>query len=183
MKSKRLYALTLAAVLAFSVFALSASAQVGQYVNTSATDSNGDPVYFYAYTLDVNGDIVLGNAAPHGNNVVDSYDVDLTTAPGTATIYFKMGHVTITRPGAGVVFDDDVIVKDLTVDGGNVTFDIDPITGVGTVVIDDLSDYFETVNAATVARIPVTIAFFYPGAGTHPGGQNFILQLDTIPAA
>ncbi|MDR2671689.1 MAG: hypothetical protein LBC26_08230, partial [Oscillospiraceae bacterium] len=83
MKSK-VYALVLAAVLVFSMFAISASAQVGQYVNVTPTDLSGYPVYFYSASS--------GNAAPHGNNVVDSYDVDLTA--DTATIYFKLGHVT-----------------------------------------------------------------------------------------
>ncbi|MDR1158443.1 MAG: hypothetical protein LBK75_09130 [Oscillospiraceae bacterium] len=174
MKTKsRAYALALAAVLAFSVFAISASAQVGQYANTAPLDENDDPVYFYSAST--------GNAAPHGNNVVDSYDVDLDD--DTATIYFKLGHVTVTRPGVGVVFDDDVIVEGFTVDGGSVDFNVNQTTGVGTAVIYDLSDYFETVGGVTVARIPVTVAFYYPGEDDHPGGQDFILQLNTIPAA
>ncbi|MDR0670697.1 MAG: hypothetical protein LBF64_00085, partial [Oscillospiraceae bacterium] len=116
MKKSKVYALTLAAVLAFSVFALSASAQVGQYANTAPLDDNNDPVYFYAYSLDANGAIVIGNPAPHGNNVVDSYDVNLTA--NTATIYFKLGHVTILNEDGEVVFDEDVIVNNFTVVGG-----------------------------------------------------------------
>lgn len=143
----------IAMMLSFTVLSASAlTEQIGEFVNDSLYDSNGDPVYFYT---------LAGAPSPHGNNVVNSYDlVDNGSGGYDAYVYFQQGSVTPPYPPNAPTVD--VVVEDIASSG---SFD----TSTGILYISNVT--YET---------PVTLYFFYPGTGSHPGGQDFILKLDEL---
>ncbi len=171
---KKLAAMIVCVAMLFSLLAIGASAQTlttGTYVNdTTGTDASGSPIYFYAVN---NGQ--PGAAAPHGNNVVNSYDI-IDNGDGTfgAVIYFQTGHV---QPYPGSP-NYTVIVENFETGG-----DIESLFDVSeqTATISDITAAIVTdPGSADYGRavLPVILSFEYPELGSHPGGQNFFLKLD-----